>query len=1365
MHWGVPGRRILIVDPESPSEEGPRMPSVFGEDEVEAALLAELEAAGVELCRGCELEGWVCGEPDFLEDPVPQGANDRYATHVIFRPKQGANLEPLLALLTRQSSDVKLDELAPLSIPCLALFCLQPKAIHPVTFSALVDSGLVLDGLLVIDRLGRTNDPFILAGGPVTTYQRRLCAADLDHPHYSSLEIGRKLAERMRGLWDPLLKARAHTEERTPAEGSAASASGTVARSDSIATAAPDPQRVLSRSEGVRKGRRRRGGQAQCPGPRGDQHRPVLADRRGGARRAGTVLALHGDGADVDLAGGAGRPAPRCARPRPPALPAGAGAGALPPAARGGPQPAGRHSGLGAVLQGPGGHGRVRQGHRLPYRAAPARGHADGGVRPARGQPRQGVGPPRAPQLAGHHGRRVPPQPLQDDPVADRPRRALWLPFLQDRAGRDGGAAEQQLGAGTCSGDAATNASRRIPFNPMNDDMIETENESLRERVSDLEKKALDQGDEIVCLRSTLADVLRRLTLLENAVNSRGGVSPSSTGTVTPVRNGGFRGALNNHISQLKDGPLGGSRLRQPIYHQSSVESNNSLKENSIRNSSHVPTALPQRRGVHYQSTGSLHSDSPSSNSVSPVPTSPSPTHTPPPRVSPAPRQSQPPTPTRSTNSNLHFAKRWSSTGDFNHAPHNGSPMSSRLATKSLLNLNLRVQSPHIMLKHGTREASYNEEERTLRMFLRGRPIILYAPSTIADTYDITKITTPPQSKLKLDWVYGYRGRDCRSNLYLLPTGEMVYFVAAVVVLYNVEEQSQRHYLGHTDDIKCIAVHPNKLLVATGQCAGHDRRDSRTRTLSPHIRIWDSVTLNTVVILGAGDFERSICCVSFSKADGGQLLCAVDEATDHNISVWDWQKGERGQRITETKCSVDTVIAAEFHPLDRNCIVTCGKSHISFWTLDAGGTLYKRMGVFENRDKPKYVTCVAFNHLGDIITGDSNGSLIIWGRGTNTVAKLVRGVHDGPVFSVCALKEGSIVSGGGKDRRIVQLDSQLNATGFETQIPEHAGGIRVLSEGRGMQLLVGTTKNSILVGSLSMGLSTALTGHLDELWGLAVHPSLSQFVTAGYDRTLNLWDSMSHSLVWTKDLPEAAQSAAFSPDGSTLVVGSTTGHWLAIDAQTREVFTSHADGAEPIQVIKFSPDGQFLALGSRDNNVYIYQCGGDSRKFNRVGRCMTERKRKRSSSLTSFLGHSSFITHLDWAADSKVLRSNSGDYEVLYWNAGLCRQIPQSASMRDVEWASNSCTLTFETIGIWPEGADGTDVNYCERSNNKKLLATADDFGKVKLYNYPATQPRSLCHSYGGHSSHVTAVTFLHDDTRLISTGGKDTAIMQWAIV
>lgn len=87
-------------------------------------------------------------------------------------------------------------------------------------------------------------------------------------------------------------------------------------------------------------------------------------------------------------------------------------------------------------------------------------------------------------------------------------------------------------------------------------------------------------------------------------------------------------------------------------------------------------------------------------------------------------------------------------------------------------------------------------------MYLRGRPIILQGTSELTENYDVTKVATAPSQKLRLDWVYGYRGRDCRSNLYLLPTGEMVYFVAAAVVMYNVEEQTQRHYLGHTDDVK-----------------------------------------------------------------------------------------------------------------------------------------------------------------------------------------------------------------------------------------------------------------------------------------------------------------------------------------------------------------------------------------------------------------------------------------------------------------------------------------------------------------------------------------------------------------------------------
>ena len=101
-----------------------------------------------------------------------------------------------------------------------------------------------------------------------------------------------------------------------------------------------------------------------------------------------------------------------------------------------------------------------------------------------------------------------------------------------------------------------------------------------------------------------------------------------------------------------------------------------------------------------------------------------------------------------------------------------------------------------------TKDATFNDEDGFVRMYIRGRPVQLFAPTALLDTYSLNKVSPAPTVKPKLDWVYGYRGRDARCNLYLLPTGEMVYFVAAVVVLFNAEEHSQRHYLGHTEDIK-----------------------------------------------------------------------------------------------------------------------------------------------------------------------------------------------------------------------------------------------------------------------------------------------------------------------------------------------------------------------------------------------------------------------------------------------------------------------------------------------------------------------------------------------------------------------------------
>lgn len=53
---------------------------------------------------------------------------------------------------------------------------------------------------------------------------------------------------------------------------------------------------------------------------------------------------------------------------------------------------------------------------------------------------------------------------------------------------------------------------------------------------------------------------------------------------------------------------------------------------------------------------------------------------------------------------------------------------------------------------------------------------------------------------------YGYRGTDSRRNLWVLPTGELLYYVAAVAVMYDRDEETQRHYTGHTEDIQWYQI-------------------------------------------------------------------------------------------------------------------------------------------------------------------------------------------------------------------------------------------------------------------------------------------------------------------------------------------------------------------------------------------------------------------------------------------------------------------------------------------------------------------------------------------------------------------------------
>ncbi|XP_007439932.2 echinoderm microtubule-associated protein-like 4, partial [Python bivittatus] len=209
--------------------------------------------------------------------------------------------------------------------------------------------------------------------------------------------------------------------------------------------------------------------------------------------------------------------------------------------------------------------------------------------------------------------------------------------------------------------------------------------------------------------------------------------------------------------------------------------------------------------------------------------------------------------------------------------------------------------------------------------------------------------------------------------------------------------------------------------------------------------------------------------------------------------------------------------------------------------------------------------------------------------------------------------------------------------------------------------------------------------------------------------------------------------------------------WFVLDAETRDLVSIHTDGNEQLSVMRYTVDGTFLAVGSHDNFIYLYIVTENGRKYSRYGKCT---------------GHSSYITHLDWSPENKYIMSNSGDYEILYWDIpNGCKLIRNRSDCKDIDWTTYTCVLGFQVFGVWPEGSDGTDINALVRSHNRKVIAVADDFCKVHLFQYPCSKAKAPSHKYSAHSSHVTNVSFTHNDSHLISTGGKDMSIIQWRLV
>lgn len=267
---------------------------------------------------------------------------------------------------------------------------------------------------------------------------------------------------------------------------------------------------------------------------------------------------------------------------------------------------------------------------------------------------------------------------------------------------------------------------------------------------------------------------------------------------------------------------------------------------------------------------------------------------------------------------------------------------------------------------------------------------------------------------------------------------------------------------------------------------------------------------------------------------------------------------------------------------------------------------------------------------------------------------------------------------------------------------------------------------------------------------ICAHPSEPKLcASVGLDCLLCVWHVEMNRLEDSTCLDSPGLAVAVNTK-KQIAVGLASGavslHDLGTRGLPRGAVTTIS--SQPLACLKFSPNESVLAVGSHDCLLYLL----DADTF---------------ATLRKFAGHSSYLTHLTFSVDSKLLQSTCGGYEILYWDVdkGIQVNSTHDSVESDTDWHDWTLTLGFPVMGVFAPDSDGTDVNCAHRSKDNSLVVTGDDSGYVNLFIAPVVCRHAAKRQYSGHSSHCVGVSFLADNERIVTTGGRDAAVLVWRIV
>ena len=516
------------------------------------------------------------------------------------------------------------------------------------------------------------------------------------------------------------------------------------------------------------------------------------------------------------------------------------------------------------------------------------------------------------------------------------------------------------------------------------------------------------------------------------------------------------------------------------------------------------------------------------------------------------------------------------------------------------------------------------------------------------------------------------------------------------VRIWDVQSGEELSVLtGHACDVSSVAFKPGGRILASGS------RDNAIGSSKGTIKLWD---------VGSGKEIRTLNhdwldVYSLTFSPDGDMLATGDE--EGEINLWEVDTGKKIRSLILQRHSIVSALA--FSPNGRTLASGDWNDTARLWNIESGAQLQTLIGHSSSIDS------LAFSPDGRILaTGSADFTIKLWDLSTN---KEVRAIlpHTASVNAIALSPDGK------------EIASAVSSSGFfhNNQVAFTVNGKEVVSGGGADVVKVWNIERSEIL-SLTHSVDEDEGFHKIRLWDVerrkvirvfeedprltfecfALSPDGRSLASgssqdsaiksrateeylkngsvnwkSGFQPTVKLWDLATGKVTHTfARFVDDAHTLAFSPDGSTLAVGSynTIQIWNARTGEEIQTLNGHCGLTLSMT---FNHDGKTLIASCYDNIVEIWDV-------------------RSGKQLRTLHGHTDLVQSAGLSPDGRVLATGSRDKTIKLWNLESGTEVRTFSGHTDKVFS-----VAFMPNGILASGSEDRTIKLWDIARGKELVS------------------------------------------------------------